>query len=429
MGLIMKSSIHSEELIHSKIESADRINHQLVIDCQYSSPSLYKNFKDDVISKLMGVGIQGGIRFIGSRSIPLYVVLFTTGEDLYWRDFIDEELGVLVYYGDNKKPGNDLHKTKPGGNEVLRESYKFAGSEDIDVRRKIPPFFVFKKEGTGRDVKFLGLAIPGINEKDQKDWLTAVWGNRDGERFLNYKAYFTILDTKSGSEYSKSPGINLAWLNDIVDGKAYESKHAPLSWKTYIQKGKFTPLLAKKERLYRISAEQLPSLNNDKKLLKYLHDFFIEIDGGYSFEKFAIDTVRGIDESIIEISRTQPYKDGGFDGYGTYRIFSSNESSMIVDFFLEAKCYGIKNPVGVKQTSRLISRIKNRQFGIIFTTSFVATQAYMEILEDQHPIVIIAGGDIIDYLKKVKNVTSLQQLEKWLSNNYKVGGNSTLENS
>lgn len=414
----MNNKIYSEELIHSRIESNDRVYHNLTIDCVYASPALHKNAKDEVISKLMGVGIQGGIRSIGSKLNAKYVVLFTTGEDLYWQDTIDEELGVLMYFGDNKKPGTDIHETKLGGNVIFREAFKRASSQEFVVRSEIPPFFVFAKHGKGRNIKFIGLAVPGVKEKDEKDWLNAVWGNRDGERFLNYKAYFTILDTKDGSTSSNSTSINLAWLNDIEEGNAFESIYAPKSWKEYVSKGKFSPLIAIKERKIRSTKDQLTKSVNDKSMLKYIHDYFIKIDNGYSFEKFAVDIIRGFDKSIISVYRTQPHKDGGFDGYGTYRIFDINNSSMIVDFFLEAKCYKEDVSIGVKQTSRLISRIKNRQFGIMFTTSFVANQAYSEILDDQHPIVVISGGDIIDYLKIHKDIKDSKQLEVWLTDNY-----------
>jgi hypothetical protein len=84
-----------------------------------------------------------------------------------------------------------------------------------------------------------------------------------------------------------------------------------------------------------------------------------------------------------------------------------------VDFALEAKCYGQGNSVGVKELSRLISRLRYRQFGILVTTSHVAQQAYEEIKSDQHPIVIIAAGDIVDLLK-VAGINSEEALASWL---------------
>ena len=65
---------------------------------------------------------------------------------------------------------------------------------------------------------------------------------------------------------------------------------------------------------------------------------------------------------------------------------------------MEAKCYDPQNSNGVKLTSRLISRLKHRQFGYFVTTSFVAPQAYNEIIEDNHPVIIFSGRDIAKIL-------------------------------
>jgi len=59
---------------------------------------------------------------------------------------------------------------------------------------------------------------------------------------------------------------------------------------------------------------------------------------------------------------------------------------------------GPLNTVGVKDVARLISRIRNRQFGALVTTSVVARQAYQEVRADDHPIVIISGRDIAEIL-------------------------------
>ena len=90
---------------------------------------------------------------------------------------------------------------------------------------------------------------------------------------------------------------------------------------------------------------------------------------------------------------------------------------MKTTFALEAKCYSLSNSVGVKETSRLISRIKHREFGVFVTTSYVANQAYEEIVEDNHPIAIISGADIIDILYK-NDVTDKDELIKFLISNF-----------
>lgn len=48
--------------------------------------------------------------------------------------------------------------------------------------------------------------------------------------------------------------------------------------------------------------------------------------------------------------------------------------------------------------SRLISRIKNRDIGIFVTTRQFNRQVQEELIEDQHPILLISGGDICKIL-------------------------------
>ena len=404
--------------VHDKINKDERINWQLYIDAIYKSDPSKKDMSAEVLSKLLGVKNQGGFRYLGKTETPNLVILFTSGEDIYWRDELDSSVGLLLYYGDNKTPGTDLHKTKLHGNEILRYVFELASSNDVDKRKRIPPILVFKKT-TGRNVKFLGLAVPGIKGKPNKDWLTAVWGcNKNGDRFQHYKAYFTILNTSTGSDYQSGFGINLAWINDIEVGNAFNSIHAPIEWKKYILKENYSVLVSKKEKFIKTKEEQLPDDNNKMEMLKCLQQYFYDKDRGYSFENFAADLTKYMDSSVVDINVTRPYKDGGLDAEGRYRIFQNVENTVYVEFYLQAKCYKPTNAVVVSDTARLISRIKNRQFGIMFTTSYVATQAYEEILKDGHPIVIINGKNIIEYIFNELEIRTVLDLEKWLLSNY-----------
>jgi len=83
---------------------------------------------------------------------------------------------------------------------------------------------------------------------------------------------------------------------------------------------------------------------------------------------------------------------GERDAIGQMRV-GTGPSGILVDFALEAKCYSLPNAVGVRDMSRLISRLRHRQFGVLVTTTCVDLQAYKEIKEDQHPIVIVAAAD------------------------------------
>jgi hypothetical protein len=63
--------------------------------------------------------------------------------------------------------------------------------------------------------------------------------------------------------------------------------------------------------------------------------------------------------------------------------------------------------------SRLISRIKHREFGVFVTTAFIAQQAYQEVREDEHPVVFLSGRDIATVLKRM-GMTDPQALGTYL---------------
>lgn len=410
--------------VFEKISNEDRANWHLNIDAIYRANPAAANLGAEVLSKLLSVGNQGGFRYKGSCEAPKLIALFTSGEDVYWRDELDTSLGLFMYFGDQKTPGKELHDTKLKGNLVLRNVFLKAFSDSPEERRSIPPIFVFKK-AAGRDIRFLGLAVPGIAGRPEKDWLTAVWGaDRDGNRFLNYKSFFTILDTKSGSLASPNDEkINLAWLNDIEAGNAYESEYAPFEWKKYIDKSKCQSLITISEKYSKSKDEQLPPNDDVVKveMLKLIHRYFNELNRGYSFEQFACEIVRQLDKNVERIDVTTPYKDGGIDGVGTYKVFSKGAQSVSVEFYMQAKCYNpYSNAIGVKDTARLISRIKNRQFGVLVTTSYVHKQAYDEVLEDRHPVVFVTGKTIIDLIFDRFEIRTVEKLEEWLKVNYSL---------
>ena len=54
----------------------------------------------------------------------------------------------------------------------------------------------------------------------------------------------------------------------------------------------------------------------------------------------------------------------------------------------------------------------------MITTSYVADQAYKEVIDDGHPIVFINGRDIIEFVFNELEIRSDSDLSKWLKNNY-----------
>jgi hypothetical protein len=374
----------------------------LIVDAVYKGGSA-GHVADDPISPLTGVGNQGGFRPLGSIKDGgvKYTVLYSSLEDPDWPDHLDEELGVFTYFGDNKKPGYALHDTKKKGNVLLRDTFDALHRKDYKV---IPPFLVFAKGAEGRDVVFKGIAVPGARGFGATEDLIAVWKSKKGERFQNYKATFTILDI---------PEVSREWLKELASNKR-ERILQPEAFSYFSDTGIYRPLVTSRSIEYRTKEEQIPKVSNDLNIIKVIHNYFG--DDSYGFERCAADLFDMSDQNVVACDLTRPWVDGGRDAVGKYRI-GLPSNAVIVEFALEAKCYGLENSIRVRQTSRLISRIRHRQFGVLVTTSFVHHQAYKEIKEDGHPIIIISAIDIVQILKR-SGMNRANDVKKWLESKY-----------
>lgn len=370
----------------------------LIVDNTYEG-GRNKNASDDPLHALTGTGNQGGFRFTGTVGRPNLIVLSSSKKDLDWPDNLDKETGIYTYYGDNKHPGKDLHDTGRSGNRLLKNIFELAHGGSLK-RQFVPPILVFENAGIYRDVVFLGLAVPGAQELSVTEDLTAIWKIKDDKRFQNYQAKFTIL---------KVDKVSRAWLEDVRQGRPY-TKNCPKEWELWSKRGKYTPLKAERTIEYRTKEQQVPTSVDDRKTINQIKEHFGK--DGVKFEKCAEKICRMMMPDIVTMDLTRPARDGGRDAIGTYKI-GEGPSSVLVEFAMEAKCNALDSGLGVKPLSRLISRLKHRQFGIFVTTSYVSDQAYKEIKEDQHPIVVISAIDIVKLLR-AKGISHGKTLSDWL---------------
>ena len=134
-----------------------------------------------------------------------------------------------------------------------------------------------------------------------------------------------------------------------------------------------------------------------------------------NFEAFAADLMQKLDSIFTDFELTRPQRDGGRDALGEYQINIESNANYPLPMFcsLEAKCFKPNGKaVCVEYMSRLISRIKYREFGIMVTTNYVGKLAYKEVIEDGHPILIITASDIARILKQ--NSINSQNIEQHL---------------
>ena len=393
------------EVPFDRLDTAD-----LIVDCIYKGGTA-SNMSAEPFHKLIpGCENAGGfrkkLREDGSGKYA-YIVLYTSMEELEWPDYLDEETGIFRYYGDNRQPGRELTDTKKKGNRILETTFELLNTgthlEDI------PPFLIFKKTGNGRDIQFLGLAAPGNPRISPDRDLVAFWRTIKEKRFQNYEAYFTVLNT--GSE-----PIPRKWIEMLIYDHENSIKYAPAVWKKFIKNGRsgIEALTAPKIVKVPTRYEQLQSDVEGEKCLDIIRSHYKDFEQG--FEACATDLVSKMDTNFVDFTLTRPWRDGGRDAIGHYMIKTGGKANypLKIDCALEAKCYSKNNGVGVKPMSRLISRIRYRQFGIMVTTSYVDTQAYNEVVEDGHPILIVTATDIASVLRA--NAINTTNIDQWLKN-------------
>lgn len=385
----------------------------LFVDAVYMSPRPSRGgYADDALTVMLhNCRNTGGFRVPHRKddSIP-YIGLHLTGGEPAWPDSFDNSTGVLTYYGDNRTGGENVENTSIGGNRIMRCMFDALarGGESL---KEIPPIFVFQNTGEARDVRFLGLAVPGIRGCHEDDFFRTVWRTKNDIRFPNYVGNFSILDL--GNEYIKREWIEGLYNNDID-----ANKYMPKAWRTFLNKGLdgIKVLAAPAAEPWPGVEAQLPTDQEGERILKAIQKRFGEKDY-VGFEKLAAILMLLMDSNYRNIYLTRPTRDGGRDAVAEYVIKTPGDE-LIVECAMEAKCYdpGSKRGVGVKETSRLISRIRNRQFGVLITTAYINKQAYKEVKEDGHPILFITGKDIVDLLREKENITD-KTINKWLSDN------------
>jgi hypothetical protein len=383
----------------------------LVVDATYQSGRA-GNAGDDPFPRLLSLSNMGGFRYRGNLDRLEMVALTSSMNDPDWPDALDRETGVFTYYGDNKKPGRALHDTPRNGNELLRRVFQCA-QDGAGGRKMVPPILLFANTGQWRDVLFLGLAVPGTADVRPAEDLVAIWKTASGRRFQNYRARFSVLDV---------PLVPRAWISDLVAGRVHTA-NTPAVWTRWVETGHARSLSAERSIEHRTRTEQLPADGTSEALVRAIQAHFASRP--HDFEACAGAFARMLLPDIATLDLTRPSRDGGRDGVGQLRI-GQGPTSILVDFSLEAKCYGPSNAVGVREMSRLISRLRHRQFGILVTTSYVDSQAYREIKEDAHPIIVIAAADIATLLR-TNGYATVATVQAWLEKEFGAEGQGGLD--
>jgi hypothetical protein len=239
--------------------------------------------------------------------------------------------------------------------------------------------------------------------------LVALWKTTNRQRFQNYRAIFSVLNT---------PIVSRNWLK-VLDDKVKRFELSPKTWKKWVEIGTYELLRSEPTTIIRSLQQQTPDSDIKTDILRTVFDHFKQ--SSIAFEHFSARIFQMQDPRLIIDEVTRGTIDGGKDAIGRYRL-GFVDDPVHVEFALEAKCYQPQS-TATRQT-RLCqrggtprSRLRHRQFGVLVTTSVIARQAYQEVREDRHPIVFISGKDIADTLVSCGYSTS-EQVRTLLKNEF-----------
>lgn len=182
------------------------------------------NVGADPLHQLTGVGNSGGFRKRAlKRSGPVvFCVLFTTGKVSVWPDHWQAD-GTYVYFGDQRTAGKDLLDTPRKGNRLFADVERLMKRGE-QGRSQVPPFLLFKKSGSGRDVEFEGLLVPAHTD----EWLKVEHRATADGTISNYRATLERLPINN---------VSRLWLSDIEHGVSSGSS-APKTWLRWVKTGR-----------------------------------------------------------------------------------------------------------------------------------------------------------------------------------------------
>lgn len=321
-----------------------------------------------------------------------------------WHDEFDLDHGHVRYFGDHKPSTVGL----PGatkGNRMLLDAARLHSGTTRDERRLAPPLLLFRAITVYRDgravvkghVEFCGTAIiERLEHVVQRD-------PESGRSFPNIALDLAVV---SGGEID---GVDLRWIDDRRNAQltaAEALRHAPLSWARWVELGRVAFPGIRRRVLassVRSAKEQQPEPGTaEETTLQAVYEF-------YDTRKHAFELLASLVAAEVLSASGARYKagwlsrssgDGGVDFIGRIDMGSLNASTPVV-VLGQAKCIKPSTSISPEQVARVVARLKRGWIGVYVTTGCFSKQAQIEIIDDQYPVVLIAGGTLAETVRRM----------------------------
>ncbi|MFJ3017287.1 restriction endonuclease [Streptomyces collinus] len=360
------------------------------------SPGLNRALLEAGINRMAQVGSPDGMRrpVILIRSSP-----WKAGtEQTPWHDVFDMDNGHVRYFGDHKA-STTLPPGTTNGNAALLEAFAEHQGHTPDERARATPLLLFRavsRNGKPKGhVEFCGL---GIIERAER---LVQWAGSEHTTFINYVYDVALVDLAAEGDQVSWEWIQARRDESVADAKALEL--APHAWREWVKRGNSAlPRLRRRVARAKVTKvpEQRPVVGSSE--AKYLERVYTYFDGRkHDFEAVAAAVaarvLRGAGNNYLDGWLTRRSGDGGADFVGRLDLGSGLAGTSLV-VLGQAKCVKPDTLVTAEQIARVVARLRRGWIGVYVTTGSYSVSAQTEMVEDQYPIVLINGLDLVHEL-------------------------------
>ncbi|MCX5213153.1 restriction endonuclease [Kitasatospora sp. NBC_00240] len=322
-------------------------------------------------------------------------------EQTPWHDVFDVTNGHVRYFGDHK-PDTTKPVGSTTGNAALLEAFDSHQAPTAVGRAAAAPLLLFRSVSKNGKVKghveFCGV---GLIERAER---VLQWGGPDRTTFTNYVFDLVVVDLAAEDDK-----LDWDWVTARRDpgrSDAEVLKLAPAAWREWVKHGH--SVLPKVRR--RVARAQVVKVRDQKpatgsKVEADLQAVYKRFDDDkHAFEVLAAivaaKVMRASGHSYDEGWLTRRSGDGGADFVGRLDLGSGLAGTKLV-VLGQAKCIKPGTLVAAEQIARVVARLRRGWIGVYVTTGSYSEPAQLEMVEDQYPVVLINGQDLIKELYEI----------------------------
>ncbi|MFG2293381.1 restriction endonuclease [Streptomyces sp. NPDC048603] len=361
------------------------------------SPGMKRALLERGINGMAKVSAPDGVRrpAVFIRSSP-----WKAGtEQTPWHDVFDLNNGHVRYFGDHKA-GMTVAPGTTTGNATLLDAFAGHQGRTPEDRATAAPLLLFRsvpRNGQPKGhVEFCGV---GVIERAER---LVQWGGREHTTFVNYVYDIAVLDLTAENEEVRWEWIEARRGEGVSDAASLDL--APKAWREWVKHGHSAlPRLRRRVARAKVSKvrDQRPEPGSAEYAdLELIYKYF---DGRkHDFEALASTVaarvLRGSGYSYVEGWLTRRSGDGGADFVGRIDLGSGLAGTSLV-VLGQAKCVKLDSLVSAEQIARVVARLRRGWIGVYVTTGAYSEPAQAEMIEDQYPVVLVNGRDLLRELR------------------------------